>query len=239
MFKSNSRIVSVLSVIAVVGLFTETPVLGVQNFDINMTVDNAYALYLGTPTTATSLEFSATNLTAGEIFAPEAFSLSAPDLSFVYIATWSDDSVIQGALADFENTTSGGTVISGSAPWEVTATGIDKDNLDSPPTLADLTTQIGLANAGTNPSSGWVTPTASPLTNGAGGIHAVSISAIDTNARWMWYDSGNHAHPDAPFQGFNHDEYQIFRIPVTAPEPATLAVLSTCAALTLRRRRSS
>lgn len=209
-----------------------------QTFDVVMTADNAYAIYLGDAVSATSMEGSATNLTAGQIWSPETYSLTAPDLSYIYIAAWSDDVTKQGLLADFNNLTLGGSVLSGDPQWDVTATGINLGNIDPPPTLPNLSAQIVLANAGSNPSGGWVTPTASPLNNAAGGIHGVTIAGIDPLAHWMWYDSGLDGSPNAPFDGFNHQEYLIFRIPVTAPEPTTagLILLGGVAMLTRRRR---
>lgn len=214
-----------------------------QNFTVTMTVDNAYAIYVGDPVSATSLEFTTTNYSAGDIWVPETFNLVAPDISYVYIVTWSDDSVIQGALADFTNNTIGGQVLSGDPLWEVTATGINLNNGSPAPTLPQLTTEIVNANAGTNPSFGWVTPTASPMTNVLGGIHGVTIVGIDDDARWMWYDSGLDTSPPInapiPFDGFNHNEYLIFRVPVTAPEPATLVMLGLGSVTLLRRTRKN
>lgn len=214
-----------------------------QNFDVTMTTDNAYAIYYGDDVSATAQLGWAENLTAGDIWSTESYSLTVPDSSWIYIAAWSDDKVKQGVLADFTNLTIGGQVLSGNSPWQVAATGIDLDNGASPPSLLSMSTQIVAANAGTNPSLGWVTPTASPLRNADGGIHSVVISGIDDDAYWMWYDSGldtTSANPPftVPSTGFNHDEYLIFRIPVTAPEPATMSVLGIgCLALLRRRRR--
>ena len=209
-----------------------------QTFNVTMTVDNAYAIYYGDSVSATAMLGSATNLLAADIWSVEVYSLTVPDISNIYIAAWSDDSVIQGVLADFQNTTSGGQVLSGDPIWEVTATGINLDNVSPPPTLAQLTTEILNANAGTNPSSGWVPNTPSALTNVAGGIHGGAIGGIDDDARWMWYDSGLDSSPDAPFDGFNHNEYLIFRIPVTAPEPMTVALLGLGSVALFRRKRS-
>jgi hypothetical protein len=211
---------------------------GAQTFNVTMTADNAYAIYLGDSVSATSLVGNATNLTAGDIWIPESYTLTAPNLSYIYIAAWSDDAVIQGLLADFNNITLGASVLSGSSPWEVTATGINLGSASPPPSLAALTTEILNANAATNPSLGWVIPTASPLTNGAGGIHGVTIAGVDSAARWMWYDNGldtSVGTPPPPFLGFNHDEYLIYRIPVTAPEPAT-ATMTLLGGLAMIRR---
>jgi len=210
---------------------------GQQTFNVTMTADNVYAIYLGDSVSATSLLGNATNLTAGDIWVPETYSLTAPNLSYIYITAWSDDIIKQGLLADFNNITLGGSVLSGDPQWQVTATGLNRGNVDPPPSLGDLTTQILLANAGTNPSAGWTTPAVSSLTNGAGGIHGVTIAGISSNARWMWYDSGLDTSSGAPFDGFDHDEYLIFRIPVIAPEPHT-AILVAIGGLILAHRRS-
>ena len=214
-----------------------------QTFDVTMTADNAYAIYYGDAFSATAMMGWAKNLLAGQIWSTESYSLTVPDSSWIYIAGWSDDYVKQGVLADFTNMTLGGNVLSGNSPWEVTARGIDLDNGSSPPSLANMTTEILAANAGSNPSGGWVTPTASPLRNADGGIHSVTIGSIDDDAYWMWYESGmDTTSPNSPFTvpyvGFNHDEFLIFRVPVTAPEPATMSLLALGGLAMLRRRRT-
>lgn len=229
-----SSTMTIAAVLIVAGAQTA---VGQQTFDVTMTADNVYAIYVGDEFSATSLVGNATNLSAGDIWTTESYSLTVPNLFFVYIAAWSDDSVKQGLLADFSNLTNGGQVLSGEPIWEVTATGINLGNTSPPPALADLTSQILLANAGTNPSGGWVPNTPSALTNVAGGIHPATISGIDDDARWMWYDSGGDTNAKAPFNGFNHDEYLIFRIPVRVPEPATMLVLAAGLPLLRRKRR--
>ncbi len=220
---------------------------GQQLFDVTMTADNAYQFYYGDGVSATVDMGGAVNTTPTAIWGTESYSVTIPDSSWIYIAAWSDDSVKQGLIADFTNLTLGGQVLSGNTPWEVTATGIDLDDASPSPSLALMTAEILNANAGTNPSLGWVTPTASSLTNVAGGIHAVTISGIDDNARWMWYDNGlDTTSLNPPFTvpitppGFNHDEFLIFRIPVTVPEPASMSLLLLGGiGLVARRKRRS
>lgn len=56
------------------------------------------------------------------------------------------------------------------------------------------------------------------------------------NANWTWYDSGRDPRPDAPYQGFNHDEYLIFRLPVNIPAASGAALLAAIPLAAGRRR---
>jgi len=233
----------IITAVAMLGICSTA--LGSQTFNVTMTVDNVYAIYAGDQFSATSLIGNATNLLAADIWSPESYTLTVPDLSYVYIAGWSDDSVIQGLLADFTNTTLSEQVLSGDPRWEVTSTGMNLGNTDPPPSLATMTSQILLANAGGTPSGGWVPNTPSPADNAAGGIHGVTIAGIDGTARWMWYDSGLDTTAEIfapiPFDGFNHEEFLIFRMPVIPPdiipEPASMLPLALIGLMRIRRRQ--
>lgn len=196
-----------------------------QTFNVVITIDNSYAIYYGPPTHAEELIANAANIYAEDVRNPETFTLTVPDITYIYIAAWSDYGTRQGVLADFANMTLGVKVLSGDPIWQVAATGITLHYLDDePPTVEELTAQIDLANKCQNPSGGWVNITASAKTNAEGGGYgsAFIVPGVDDNARWMWYDSGrDDSSPDVPFfPGFNHDEYLIFRIPVSLPELA-------------------
>jgi hypothetical protein len=211
------------------------------NFQVNLTCDNVYALYYGTQTAATN--FVATN---NDWPSTESYTFTLPTNNYIYVACWTDDAGAQGFLAQFKNLDNNTTFYSSDPQWQVTATGINKNTGDPAPVLTDLTTQILLANAGNNPSNGWVATTVGPE-NGAAPWG--TRPNIDAEARWTWYDSGkdNTANPfyPVPFNGFNHDEYLIFRIPVNAtpsqvPEPGVVALFGVglmSAWILMRRRR--
>lgn len=205
-----------------------SPAVRAVPINVAVTADNVFAIYTGTQTAAETFVTADNDWTT-----TASFSFNLPDDRYIYVAAWSDDLVAQAFLGQFTNATTGYRFYSSDPQWQVTATGIDKDRIGSDfmtdvPSLVELSAQILLANAGTNPSGGWVSTAVGPF-NGAGpwGLRP----GIDAQARWSWYDTGQDPNPGAPFtSGYDHDEYLIFRIAVAAtptiPEPGSLALVA-------------
>jgi hypothetical protein len=190
-------------------------------FNVDITVDNSYALFYGNATQATNFVGSDGNWPS-----VESYNFDLPNNDFIYVVTQSDLSVAQGFLAQFTNLTTNERFYSNDPQWQVTATGRygSAPYTGSASDFAELTSQIVAANAGANPSHGWVNTTAG---NANGSAPWGTLSAIDSAARWSWYDS-KHDGSDPTQGGFNHDEYLIFRISVGAtsvPEPSALILL--------------
>lgn len=222
--------------IALTGTAQATPI------EVTVTADNVYGIYTGTGTAASTF-VGADNAWPSA----ETYNFNLPDDNFIYVVSYTDDAVAQGFLAQFTNHSNGNVFYSSDPQWEVTATGINKNTADPQPTLAELSTQIQLANAGTNPANGWVAPTVGPV-NGA--TPWGPVAGISSAAHWTWYDSHKDTRTSTsypvPFAGFNHDEYLIFRIAVAAtpitpsvPEPESVALalvgLGLCGAVARKR----
>lgn len=243
------------------GMTTSTYFGGIRN-------TTAGEITNGTPTLFTQGDANSGNGFTNPGIGPELYDLNGlPASDYMYLVAWSDDFQLQGALATFTvGAQSVGTVP--GIGWEVYATGIDRDSqtvgdtlTNSAADIALMNQQIALANdslGGAGTSVGWVdengllpddTPGTGALvfgddnTGGSGGTHPFgSVQGIDSSARWMWYneDPANIPNPfDAtPAGNDGHNEFLIFRIPVSAvPSPGSGALLALGAAGLLRRRR--
>lgn len=191
------------------------------NIEVNMTVDNSYALFYGTGTAATNFVGSDFDWTS-----TETYTFNLPAGKFLYVVTASDLSTAQGFLGQFKNLDSNYKFYSNDPQWQVMATGLGNTGAPYTGSVADLTlltNEIVDANGGGNPSLGWVGLTAGPA-NGGGPWGA--RPGIDAAARWVWYSSNGDPDPTTP--GFNHDEWLVFRVavdaPATVPEPGSLAL---------------
>ena len=224
--------------------------LQAEDWDMYITVDNQYDIYFGTSTT--------TNFYAGgdnDWFGVELVQATGRLPSdYLYVATASDHNVAQGFLGTFTNTTTNATISTGDTVWEVFPAGAySATNPYGPglwpanlmPTQPQVDTAIAYAEA----NGLWVAPTEvlgydndnstpiAPYTWEWGWYFA----NIQPSASWIWYDSGNDpgipGFRPAPVNGFNHDEFLVFRVAGIAPEPATLAILTLGLVAGLARRR--
>ncbi len=215
--------------------------LQAEDWDMYITVDNQYDIYFGTSTTTTAAPGGDNEWTDREYYQ----ALGRLPTDYLYVATASDQNVAQGFLGTFTNTTTNVTISTGDAVWEVFPAGAYEATnpywnttgvwpAGQMPTQTQVDTAIAYAEA----NSLWVAPTAV-----AGYDNDTSTSIfpyltvwgwipfadIEPSASWIWYDSGNDpgsASWPAPLDGFNHDEFLVFRVPGIAPEPATLGVLA-------------
>ena len=147
---------------------------------VSMTVDNSYALFVGSLNSATG--FVGTD---GYWPTVETYNFNLASSAYLYVVTASDRSVAQGFLGQFENLTSGYKFYSQDAQWQVMATGLGSSApySGSAADLSLLTNEILDANAGGNASQGWKNFTAGG-SNGSGPWG--SMSGIDSQAQWVW-----------------------------------------------------
>ena len=218
--KKNKKLCLICSTISLF-LAASLPAQAVP-IQVAITIDNSYALFFGTETEATTFVGSDYDWTTTEIY-----NFDLPEDHFLYVVTASDHWIAQGFLGQFENLDTGYKFYSSDPQWQVMATGLGTNApySGSATDLGLLTQEILDANAGGNPSGGWVAPTAGPYN----GDQPWSLRPnIDSAARWVWYSSNGDPDPTTP--GYNHDEWLVFRIPVDAApviEPSLWVLLAT------------
>ncbi len=180
-------------------------------FSVSITVDNSYALFSGTLSAATGFVGSDPDWPS-----VDTYNFDLPTNAYLYVVTASDQSVAQGFLGQFTNPTTGTRFYSSDPAWQVMATGLGGRSAPYSGSAADLallTQEIQDANAGGNPSLGWVGLT-------AGGSNGSSpwgfLSGIDAAAKWTWYAGGNCNKFNPTQGGCDAGEWLVFRIAVAA-----------------------
>lgn len=187
--------------------------MATETINGHFTCDNSYAVYVGTqsavvtkvlPTTGNGI----TNTYAADIFQGDDVTFTAGTGDYFYIIAWSDDSSYQGLIGEFTGTS---TILTGDPAWEVYPTGKNYGN-GSAPTATEITSHISAANA----ANAWKATAVGPINANSsqiyGGASNLKVGNVRDDARWIWYDSGKNPGKTA-FDGFNHEEFLIFRIP--------------------------
>jgi hypothetical protein len=132
------------------------------------------------------------------------FDAKASCNDYLYFVCWSDDKGLNGLLAELHGTNK---VLSGTHPkWEVYPTKIDFDTASKRPSKAIVNEQLKKADC-----KKWKAVTEGPNNDGR---YFRDYPRIEDKAHFIWYDSKKDSRTKAPFQGFNHDEFLIFRFPV-------------------------
>lgn len=153
----------------------------------------------------------------------EPYTFDAGD--FLYIAAWSDDSVAQGVLAQF-NFTTRDSLMSGDPRWMVYGTKINRGDGDPHPDATEVAAHVATADSGNL----WETP----FVGDANGVEPWGMIAdISGNARWMWKNVIGD--PDPLHGGSGASEMLIFR--TTIPAPGSSALLAIGGFFAARRRR--
>ena len=214
-----------------------------DNWSMSITVDNEYDVYFGD-------QFLTTPTYAGgdtNWMDTETWSvLGVNPTDFLYVATASDQNVAQGFIGVFTNLTTANTFVTSDdtgTPWEVFPAGeylaalnaIDSSipatvwpSTTGQPTMSQVQTAVNYATV----NNLWVTPTSAPgYDNGSSPLPWGGRPGIPANAEWIWYDTGLDSPTSypAPFEGFNHAEFLVFRVPGVpesskVPEPASVAL---------------
>ncbi len=249
MVTTQQRLFPILAIMAIV---FQSGVAQADNWTMAITVDNQYDIYFGDSfLTVPTFVGGDTDWTNTESWSITGVAPSA----FLYVATASDHSVAQGFIGSFTNTTTANTFVTSDnvgTPWEVFPAGQYLALLNSidasipatvwPPGVQPTSSQVQTAVAYATSNNLWITPTSTPgYDNGSSPLPWGGRPGIPASAEWIWHDTGigtSVPYP-APFDGFNHDEFLVFRVPgVAVPEPTSAALALIGMVAVLRRKRN-
>lgn len=204
-----------------------------------LTVDNQFNVYFGD---SMGTDFAA----GGGNSWPTTYTITANGRAatdYLYVSTASDQSVAQGFVGEFTNTTGGFTIKTGSNLWEVFPAGAYLNQIfgqTTPwtPSLMPTQSQVDAAIAYATTNNLWINTSGfQDWDNRVSGNITIwgHRPGIAADAQWIWHNklgTGN------PFSGgFNHDEFLVFRV-AGVPAPSGLSALSFAGLLSLRRRRA-
>ncbi|HIF96879.1 MAG TPA: hypothetical protein EYQ54_07615, partial [Myxococcales bacterium] len=203
---------------------------------MEVTVDNQYDIYFGSSTIVPTYVGGDLNWPASETWSITGISSTA----YLYVATASDWTSAQGFLGSFTNLTTG-TVINtttdpnlfltfASNPWEVFPAGQYLAALNTinpsiptgwPASTMPSQPQVETAVAYASANDLWVPVSSAPNyhnsdTPAPWNFFFVSIPG---QAEWIWHDTGQGSSSPypSPFDGYNHDEFLVFRVPGRQP----------------------
>ncbi|MFT6908247.1 MAG: hypothetical protein ACJAS1_004943 [Oleiphilaceae bacterium] len=178
-----------------------------------ITADNHYAIYYGNETKGVT--YVGMN-EIGRYGSPGTYNWSHAETwqftieadDYLYIAGWSDGSVAQAVIGQFE--IDGQMLFTNTEDWLYMSGNKDLDDGDPAPLTSEMNSLIG---------SSWGT-----VDNSLD--HGVSpwgtIAGISAEADWIW------GTPNLNTSGSNEGEFQIFRTklsPIAVPEPSSLVLL--------------
>ncbi len=208
-YQRTKKLIYIIAILAlgalVLQLSSAKPVSAATvGIDVLITADNAYELCWGDVNTVNGCVGG--NNVLSTVVNHTLFPLDS-QTGYIYIAAWSDHATAQGLVARLTST-NGTVLLTGNSAFEVYATNALTSTPPITPTAAQMTGHVVSANFNMD----WVSPAIGPL-NGSF-PWTTQAAAIGSASRWIWFDSTGNGNTFTP--GFNHNEYLIFRIPVSS-----------------------
>ncbi len=167
--------------------------------------DNVFSIWTGN---STQVQTEVITVTAATSAAQIATGYDMPAIpvmpeSYLYVIAFSDDGGLQGLIGNFSGVLNIGL---DDPRWRVLPTKVNKDPGDAV-TQAVINTALSAAVP-----TDWKVPFVGPA-NTPSSPWGFAVTGVPATSRWVWHNSGKDTSAGAPFKGFNHDEFLIFRIP--------------------------